>query len=215
MPGELKGYLGGFIIAGNFGYPKSQNFVADGSTRTFTLSVDEPDPRQTSVTLSDAASEVSLVWIKDYSVHPAGRIMLHNAPDSDTSVKVSTMCALEYRAQGGFTGWTCECTCDVLDTSSFGEQAGGTRSAWRTQKAGLKSWTGTAERHWMDDEGLAMSDLGNLAVVRFYTDLPDSRCYCGYAYITGVNPTAAVDALVDEPLTFTGVDALFTESTTA
>jgi len=197
-------FMGGEWVTNSDG----QTFTGTGSVVGFEVDNDFPDPRTVDVTLSDAASEVTQTWPHHFSVNPDGTFLFATAPVSDVSVVVNYYYAGGWRARVGFTGWAVDLTCDALETTQF-QISGAAATGWRTFKAGLKGWNATADRHFADAEGLMVSDLGDFVLVRFYTDIDDEKHYTGYAYVTGVNPNAAVDGLVDEPLTFAGVDQLF------
>ena len=106
---------------------------------------------------------------------------------------------------GGFFSWTLDETLEVLETTDFGS------NGKREYIPGQRGWTASAERHWLTEEYL--SDwVGSKKIVKFYLDAPAGARYEGWAIVTGIHPTTAVDAVVNESLDFQGLGMLSFES---
>ena len=116
---------------------------------------------------------------------------------------------------GGFFDWSIDFTGDALDVTDF-EDAG-----HRNYIGCQDGWTGAATRHWVDSGLLNLR--GTKIILKFYVDDDDTdkgtdsssdtgKRYEGYGIITGINLSTAVDAIVDEALTFQGVGELSYET---
>ena len=92
-------------------------------------------------------------------------------------------------------GWTIDSSYDLAEASVFG-------SAEKTWEAGLTTWTGSAEGFFLDSTWKDAHDLVKMWLVRFYIDA--AHYYMGWAHITGISPSANVNELVTEPVTFNG-----------
>jgi len=122
--------------------------------------------------------------------------------------------------RGGFFNWSIDNTCDVVERTDFDD--GGVKSYLAT----LTGWTGAAERHWISDEASGLiSKMGSgvSMIVKFYLNDDDTdkgtgsasdegQRYEGYAHLTGLSPSTAVDTLVAESLSFQGTGRLTYES---
>ena len=104
---------------------------------------------------------------------------------------------------GGFFSWTLNIVGDVHDVTDF---ADGTA---RTFIAGLSSWTGTAEKHFLTgaEQGPAIGEEVLLRFFIIYAADPTATTnyyYEGTAQITGITPTTPVDSVVTSSLSFQG-----------
>ncbi len=120
---------------------------------------------------------------------------------------------------GGFFNWSVDHTCDVVERTDF--DSGGVKVYLAT----LDGWTGTAEKHWISTQEELFLKMGSSVpmIVKFYVDDDDTdkgigsgsdtgSRYEGYAHLTGLSPSTAVDALVNESLSFQGTGILTYES---
>lgn len=116
---------------------------------------------------------------------------------------------------GGFFNWSIDETCDVVEKTNFQD------SGHRAYLAALDGWTATAERHWVDS-GMKQY-MGSKVILKFYvddntaakgagSDSDTGDRYEGYGYVIGLSPTVAIDALVNESLSFQGTGQLVYES---
>jgi len=104
----------------------------------------------------------------------------------------------------GFFNWTANGVCDVLETTDFCDEG------VRTYIAGLKGWTGSAERHFLTEENLDW--IGDNLIIRFYIDVDNDLRYEGWCIVDGHSVTSSVDTLVNESLSFSGDGILSNES---
>lgn len=131
------------------------------------------------------------------------------AEEGETGTAAGTM-----KQYGGFFSWAIDDTADTVETTDF--QDSGNRTFLPT----LDGWTGTAERHWINKKMLAK--LGAEVIAKFYVDDDSDKGvgsasdtgsrYEGYCHIVGLSPTVAVDALVNESLSFQGTGQLVYEA---
>lgn len=178
--------------------------AGDGSTKIFTLANENVDNKNLTVTLSDIGSSNTQQIGQDFTITPKGKITFTTAPPTSDNVKVSYRHYKMVLEAGGFTSWSFDAACDTLETTDFRS------TGWREYKAGLKGWTGTAERHWINP--LTKNALGNKYIVKFFTDEANEKYYTGWAIISGFSPTTPVDTLVDESLGFQGTYRLGNET---
>ena len=97
--------------------------------------------------------------------------------------------------------WSADITCDALEVTGFAD--GGQRTYIR----GLRGWTATAEAYVDDTNVLHPSDVGQAGDIKLHVETGD-KYYHGDALLTGVSPSAAVDGLVTQTLTFQGLSDL-------
>jgi len=123
---------------------------------------------------------------------------------------------------GGFFNWTLDYTCDVLETTEFSD------SGHRTYIASLDGWAATADQHWVDDGIDALrrrqaAGSDSYLIAKFYVNDSDATKgtqsgsdtgdrYEGWALMTGLSPSVAVDAIVDQSLSFQGTGVISYES---
>lgn len=114
---------------------------------------------------------------------------------------------------GGFFNWSIDDTMDVQETTDFDD------SGHRTYVATLDGWTASAERHWIDSGLKAMMGSDTKIIAKFYAWDSDTdkgtasasdigKRYEGYCRLAGLSPSAAVDTLVNESLSFQGTGQL-------
>jgi len=122
--------------------------------------------------------------------------------------------------RGGFFNWSIDNTCDTVETTDFDD------AGVKTYKATLTGWTAAAERHWITGEGIGLKGKmgsGVAMIVKFYVENIDTdkgigstsdtgTRYEGYAHLTGLSPSTAVDTLTNESLTFQGTGRLTYEA---
>ncbi len=96
----------------------------------------------------------------------------------------------------GFFGWSFSKVGDALETTDYSD------GGHRTYIAGLKGWTGSAEKHWITETPLDW--INTKFIIKFYVDVGNTIRYEGWGLITGHGVTSAVDTLVNESLSFQG-----------
>ena len=122
---------------------------------------------------------------------------------SDGVIRIGTAVMAEVRS------WSVDQTSDTNDDTVMGD-------SWRTHKASLKSWTGSADVLFDDTDtaGQVACVLGATITVSFMMEgnsTGDHRLY-GSATITNKTVNASYDGLVESSITFQGTGAL-TEGT--
>ncbi len=122
--------------------------------------------------------------------------------------------------RGGFFNWSMDNTCDVVEVTDFDD------SGVKQYIPTLTGWTAAAERHWITGEGAGLKGKmgsGVAMIVKFYVNDDDTskgtasasdegQRYEGYAHLTGLSPSTAVDTLTNESLTFQGTGRLSYEA---
>ena len=122
---------------------------------------------------------------------------------SDGVVRIGTNVMAEVRS------WSVEQTSDTNEDTVMGD-------SWRTHKASLKSWTGSADVLFDDTDtnGQTACAIGATITVSFQMEgnsTGDHRLY-GSAIITSKSINSTYDGLVESSITFQGTGAL-TEGT--
>jgi len=114
-------------------------------------------------------------------------------------VRISTNAIAEIRS------WSVEASSDTIDDSVMGD-------TWRTFKAGLKSWTGSADVLFDDTNttGQGACTVGASVTVTFCMEgvADGSHKLTGTAIVTGRNISASHEGLVEASLSFQGTGAL-------
>ena len=185
----LQGYLGSFKIASDVATTASAEVVGTGDASNLVFYLDNTmiDWDNVAVELSDIVSDYSAITqVKgvDYEVSPRGVITFTSAPSDSRNVKATYDYFAGYTTLGGFYNWSIDLTADALESTDFDS------TGWRTFTAGLKGWTGSAERYWAsgseDMMTLYMVSTPKLAVLQFFTENETgSDYYTGWGYITG------------------------------
>lgn len=139
-----------------------------------------------------------------YSITPSGAVT-YNAADApaDAAAITATYDYYDVAQVGGCFSWSVDNTCEIHETTDFADDG------VKTYIAGPTTWSGSAEAHWISDD-LRGSWLGSEMILKMYLDdttTPKER-YEGWGIISGLNPSVAVDALIDEPISFQGTDEL-------
>ena len=117
---------------------------------------------------------------------------------------------IEIGSGGGFTGWSMDVTCDMLDSTDF--DSTGDREFIR----GLKTWTVSADKHWVTGVSDHYNLIGSKVLMKAYLDDTNtSDFYAGWGTLSQVTTNTPVDALIDESLTITGSDGLYMSDTFA
>ena len=107
--------------------------------------------------------------------------------------------------------WSAEVSCDALEVTGFAN--GGQRTYIR----GLRGWTAAAETYVDDTYILHASDAGVTGRLYLYCvsnplNVSDQSVsdlyYYGDAILTGISPSVAVDSVVTQSLSFTGMSDL-------
>jgi len=180
----------------------------DASTKVFALDYQNVDFENLTVIVSDAlVASLTQQLGRDISITPKGNITFVTAPAVGDNIKATYRHYPVTLEAGGFTNWSFDVTCDMLDSTDF------RTAGWREFTPGLKGWTGSAERHWIHE---MMTDLmGNKAIVRFYLDnetAAANKYYTGWCKLSGFSPNNAVDTLLDQGLAMQGTYQLGTET---
>jgi hypothetical protein len=155
---------------------------------------------QTAYTLDNANADNVVVSVnavvqgaETYTVTPAGALNFDTAPGGGLAI-IATYTYGPVAEVGGFMEWSLDQTADALDTTDF------TDDGWRTFIVGLKQWSATAGRHWLHP--WVVPYLGERGIVKLYMDATDH--FEGWAILIGLNPTVAVDDIINEPVSFQG-----------
>ena len=209
--GELKGYLGAVYAIGTVqNSVEASTGTGDGTTTDFSmksfLSNTIVRPDTFSVRVSDEGSDVAYVWLRDFDLTPDGIISFHTAPSDGGDVLATYQATGQITQKRGFFNYAIDVSCDPLEDTDF------STTGWRTFKAGLTTWTASAEKHWHSSAAYG-SDMieafkSDLYYVKFYDDTDNLTGYAGWAKVTGVSPNVAVDAVVTEGITMQGFDRM-------
>lgn len=101
--------------------------------------------------------------------------------------------------------WSLEVTADTVDASSIGTE-------WRKNQATIKSWSGSMEAFWdeEDRDGQGKLTAGKTVILNLYPegDELESNYFTGKAIITSIGYSASFDGLVEASFSFTGTGAL-------
>jgi len=178
----------------------NESDTGDGTTTSWTLDNTNVDTDSFTVDIDGTTQ----IYGRDYTITPAGTLTFTTAPASDAKIHTTYRYYPVTIEAGGFTNWTIDNVADTHDVTDF------TSTGWREQIAGLKGWSGTAERHWINP--LAVGGLSRKAILRFYLDEGNKVYYHGWGFVSGYHPSTAVDALVEETLDFQGTDRLVLQS---
>jgi hypothetical protein len=113
----------------------------------------------------------------------------------------------------GFHNWSLSYTVDLHDSTNFDDSTGG-----RSYVTGITNWTATAEKYFLtSNNGLSTGNLwvGESCEMRLflnYVSTPTtgnpSQYWNGDTIVTGLDHNTAVDALINQSLTFQGDKAL-------
>lgn len=168
--------------------------TGDGSTKSFSLAHANVDPDNgLTVTVDGNAQRID----QDFGLTPDGTLKFTTAPGDTLNIVASYRWHPMTFEGGGFTGWSVDVTADAPEQTTFAD------NGWRSfRDGGIRSWTGTAERHWINPGAVGL--LSRSCVLRFYLDEANDKYYSAWGVVTGFSPSAAVDALVEETLNFQG-----------
>jgi hypothetical protein len=101
--------------------------------------------------------------------------------------------------------WSLEVTSDMVDASIIGTQ-------WRKSHPTIKSWSGSFEAFWDEEDrnGQGKLSAGNTVTLNLYPqgDEIGNPYFSGQVIITSVAYKASFDGLVESSFSFTGTDAL-------
>ena len=101
--------------------------------------------------------------------------------------------------------WSLEVTADVVDASTIG-------SSWRKNQSTIKSWAGSLDSFWdeEDSEGQGALIAGKTVILNLYPegDEEGNTYFTGNVIITAISYKASFDGLVEASFNFTGTDAL-------
>ena len=170
--------------------------TGDGSETEFDL--DNPN-----IDLDSLEVKVDGDVVKDYEVTVKGHITFVTAPGNELDVTASYTYWVVAQA-GGFRNWSFSLTGDTAERTDFSS------SGWKTFVGILKGWTGSAEQFWLNEKW--SDELANLVIVKFYEDVSNTLRYEGWARLSGVDVSSAVDTLIMSPITLQGTGVLSYES---
>ena len=151
-----------------------------------------------SVVLYDNGSEIAK---GNYTVTVAGKITLSSAPSGTLTADYDYYTVSQV---GGFFNWTLEWNVDVLDATEYNT------NGFREYEAVLKGWNANADRYWLDEN--YFNNVGSMVIIKLFLDKTGNRRYEGWARISGVSPNVAVNEIIKEPITFTGINNLSFEN---
>ena len=174
--------------------------TANGSLTEFSTDFPNVDNDNLTVTVDGTAQVLG----DDFKMTPKGTITFHTAPASGSVVATYRHYPMTLEA-GGVTGWSLDWTAEALDTTDF------LSSGAREFISGLRTWTATAERHWVNKMAVPM--VTEKVILKLFHDEPNDAYYNGWAIVTGLHPSVAVEGLVDETLDFQGTSFLGVETT--
>lgn len=101
--------------------------------------------------------------------------------------------------------WSLEVTADVVDASVIG-------SNWRKNQSTIKSWAGSFEAFWDEEDSNGQGALvaGKIVILNLYPegDEEGNTYFTGNVIITSISYKASFDGLVEASFSFTGTDAL-------
>ncbi len=181
----VTGYLGAFKIASDVTTTPISNEnlgVGDDVVTVFYLDNTMPDWDNVIIRLSDTVSDNTMIRNVDYEISPRGVVTFTSAVSDSRRVQGDYSYFAAYTPLGGFTNWTLDLTCDMLDSTEFAS------SGWRTFKAGLKGWTGTAEGYWLEGESDLIALYNSMVVDSILTADPsqlEEKCAVYEALLEG------------------------------
>ncbi len=101
--------------------------------------------------------------------------------------------------------WSLEVTADVVDASTIG-------SSWRKNQSTIKSWAGSLDSFWDEEDSKGQGALiaGKTVILNLYPegDEEGNTYFTGNVIITAISYKASFDGLVEASFSFTGTDAL-------
>ncbi len=157
---------------------------------------------ETGMIVYDSGRSPTTLKPGDWSTTVAGLITLSVAAVGTITATYDDYVCLEL---GGFTGWTLDYVGEALEKTDF------TDSGVRSYIPGITGWSGSADRHWVNND--LADDLASVMIVKLYyfkdTATPaSSKRLEGWAVLTGLTYTTAADGLVENGITFTGHSVL-------
>ncbi len=101
--------------------------------------------------------------------------------------------------------WSLEVTADTVDASTIGTE-------WRKNQATIKSWSGSLESYWDEEDknGQGKLTAGKTVTLNLYPQGNDegSNYFTGNGIITSIGYSASFDGLVEASFSFTGTGSL-------
>ena len=178
----------------------NESDTGDGTTVAWTLDNINLD----TVGLAVDIDGVTKLIGNDFTLSPKGVITFTTAPASDANIHTTYRYYPTTTEAGGFTEWTIDSTVDVADITDF------TTTGWRKMAPVLKTWSASAQRHWINS--LTADMIGRKYIVKFYIDEANDLYYTGWGIVNGIHPVTDVDTIVNEGLDFAGTDNLVWQS---
>ncbi len=105
--------------------------------------------------------------------------------------------------------WNVSQSAETLECSFMG-------SEWKENKAGLKSWEGSAEAYFADDTATQAGNeitIGSTVALIFYPEEGTAMSFTGNAVVTSIENSASVGDIQTVSLSFTGSGPLVTDIT--
>jgi hypothetical protein len=103
---------------------------------------------------------------------------------------------------GGTYEWGVDIKQSVQDDTSFGD-------AWESKVKGILGWSGSAKRHWIDEDYIAIVEAGAPLLFRFYVDTVSHDSFVGYGHVDGLKQGTKVDGITDGEISFSGDGRLY------
>ncbi len=172
--------------------------TGNGSLKVFNTAFPNVDDDNLTVTVDGTAKVLG----DDFKMTPKGTVTFHTAPVSGAVVATYRHYPMTLEA-GGFMNWSLDWTAEALDCTDF------LSSGTREFIGGLRTWTATAERHWVNKQTGTM--VPNRVIVKFFHAEQNDAYYNGWGIVTGIHPSVDVAGLVNETLDFQGTEFLGVE----
>ena len=170
-----------------------------GALKVFSTDFPNVDDDNLTVTVGGTAKVLG----DDFKMTPKGTLTFTTAPTSDAAVVATYRHYPMTLEAGGFMNWSLDWTAEALDTTDF------LSSGTREFIGGLRTWTATAERHWVNRQTATM--VPNKVIVKLFHDEPNDAYFNGWGIVTGLHPAVDVAGLVNESLDFQGTNFLGVE----
>jgi len=105
--------------------------------------------------------------------------------------------------------WSLDIVADPLEDTNWDDSGvGQAQEGWRTNKAGLKGFSGSFECRADSVPATSLLPGTDVATAKFYVDVATTFGYSGSIIITAVHPGATIDGLETLTVDFVGDGAL-------
>ena len=152
--------------------------------------------------VDDVIMYVGGVAERSYSVTVNGDVVFEDATGGAVTADYTYYIVSQ---TGGFHKWELSVEADIYDKTDFRSVSG-----WREKGAALKTWTASADRHWIHP-GFSR-ETGDKMIVKFFEVEATDRRWEGWALPNSISETVAVDTLIAEGISFEGTDTLSFET---